>query len=136
MPKRKNHQFYKRFFGQYAKRTPQNAVSFVLLLLNKLLDLSGLADSLAEIVQLSAANLTASYKLYLLNYRRVYRENSLDAAAVSYTSYGKGLVDTAVLLGNNSTLEDLDPRLVTLSDSYVYLYGITNVNYGCVFLHA
>ena len=105
-------------------------------LLNKLLDLSGLTNSLAEIVQLSAANLTASNDLYLLNYRGVYRENSFDTAAMSNTTNSKCLVNAAMLLSDNSTLEDLNPRFVSLSDPDVYLNGITNVDYGCIFLHA
>ena len=100
------------------------------------LDLSSLADSSADIVELAAANLTASYELNLLNNGRVYGENSFDSAAVSYTSYGKGLVDSAVLLSDNSTLEDLDSVLVAFLDLNVNLNGVTDVYNRSVLLEA
>lgn len=100
---------------------------FAKKLLDCFLDLGSLSDSASEVVQLSSANLTASYDLYLFNNGRVYREYSFDSAAVSYSSYSEGLVDTAVLLSDDRTLEYLDSGLVTLSDPYMYLYSVAYV---------
>ena len=64
-----------------------------------------------------------SNDLNLVNNGRMYRENSLNAAAVSYTSNGKGLLDAAVSLSDNGALENLDSVLLAFLDSYVYLYS-------------
>ena len=100
------------------------------------LDLGSLTNSVSEVVELSSADLTVSYDLYLVNDRRVERENSLDTAAVSNTSYGESLADTAVLLGDNCSLEDLDTALVAFLDLNVNLNGITYVELRNIFLHA
>jgi len=105
-------------------------------LLEHFLDLSSLADSLAQIVQLSAADLTGTYYLDLLHYGRMNGEYSLDTAAVCNAANGECLVDAAVLLGDNSTLEDLDPRLVAFSDPYMDLDGVTDAELRCIFFHA
>ena len=106
------------------------------MILEQLLDLSSLTNSVTQIVELCSANLTVSYELNLVNCRAVQRENTLDTAAVRYTSNGKGLADATVLLGNDSTLEDLDTALLALLDTNVYLYGITDLDLGSILLHA
>ena len=55
------------------------------------LNLCSLTDSVTEIVQLAAANLTVADNLYRSNVRRIYRENTLDAYAVSNTSDSESL---------------------------------------------
>ena len=59
------------------------------------------------------------------------RENSLDSTAVSYSTNCECLVDSTVLLSDNCALEYLDSGLVTLCNSYVYLYCITNIDNRC-----
>ncbi len=106
------------------------------LLADLFLNLSSLTNSVSEVVELSSANLTASYNLYLVNNRRVKREYSFDTATVCNTSYSESLVDSAVLLCNYSTLKDLDTALVAFLDLNVNLYGITYVELRNIFLHA
>ena len=71
-----------------------------------------------------------SNDLNLVNNGRMYRENSLNAAAVSYTSNGKGLLDAAVSLSDNGAL------LLAFLDSYVYLYSVAHFKSGNFALHA
>ena len=104
--------------------------------LNLGLNLSSLTNSVAEVVQLSSANLTVSNELYLLNCRRMQREYSLNTAAVSYTSNGESLVDSAVLLSDNSTLEHVDTVLLAVLDLYVKLYEVADLDRGSLSLHA
>ncbi len=104
--------------------------------LNLGLNLCSLTNSVSEVVQLSSANLTVSYDLYLFNRRAVERENSLNAAAVCNTSNGECLVDAAVLLSDNSTLEHLDTELIALLDLNAYLNVVADLNNGGLCLHA
>ena len=106
------------------------------LLAELFLNLSSLTNSVSEVIKLSSANLTVSYDLNLVNDRRVKREYSFDTTSVCNTSYSKGLADSAVLLGNYSTLEDLDTALIAFLDLNVNLNGITYVELRNIFLHA
>ena len=93
-----------------------------------LLDLSCLTNSVTQVVELSTANFTASDDLNLVNRRRMYREYSLDTAAVSNSADSECLADAAVLLSDNSTLEYLDSGLVTFNDLNMYLYRVTDID--------
>ena len=64
------------------------------------------------------------------------REYSLDTAAVSYTSNGESLVDSAVLLSDYSTLEYLDTELLAFLDLNVNLYEVADLDLGSLSLHA
>ena len=75
------------------------------------LGLGCLTNSVAQIEEFRAAYLTDTGNLYLYNIRRVDGERLLNAHAVSNSSYGKGLGNTAVALCNESTLEQLDSLL-------------------------
>ena len=118
------------------KKSPRRTGTFRDLLLESFLDLSSLTNSVTQIVELSTANLTVSNYLYLLDNGRVQGEYSFDTAAVSYTSYGKGLADTAVLLSDNGALEYLYSALLAFLDQNVYLDGITDTELRNVLLHA
>ena len=100
------------------------------------LNLSSLTNSVSEVVQLSSANLTVSDNLNLFNRRRVEREYSLNATAVCNTSNCESLVDAAVLLSDNCTLEYLDTELVAFLDLYANLYKVTDFDHGGICLHA
>ena len=63
-------------------------------------------------------------------------ENSLDTAAVGKTANGKGLSDTTVLLGDYSALEGLQTLTVTLLNTNLNTYGITDVNNRNILLQA
>ncbi len=106
----------------------------VVLRLKLFLNLRALTNSVAEIVKLSASNLTASDNFNLFNVRRMYGESLLYANAVRNTSYSEGLGDSAAVLGNDSALEKLNSLSVTLFDLVVNTNSITNIQFGYVFL--
>lgn len=58
------------------------------------------------------------------------REYSLNTAAVSYTSNGESLVDSAVLLSDNGTLEYLNTELLAFLDLNVNLYEVADLDLG------
>ena len=97
-----------------------------MLELQGFLNLGSLTNALAQVVQLGAANLTVTDDLDLLDGRSVDGEHLLDADAVGQTTNGEGLLDTAVLLGDNGTLEDLDTLTVTFLNLQVDLDGVTD----------
>lgn len=53
-----------------------------LLVVDLVSDLGSLADSVAQIVELRAANVAVSYNIDLYDVRGMNRKNALDAAAV------------------------------------------------------
>ena len=55
------------------------------------LDLRILADLVAEVIELSASNFTASDNFDLFDVRGMYGEGLFDADTIGNTSYGKGL---------------------------------------------
>ena len=107
---------------------------FLFSFLQLFLDLGALADSVAQIVELCTANLTAADDFNLFNVRGMYREGLLHAYTVGYASYGKGLGDSAAVLGNDGAFEKLNSLSVALFDSVVNLDGVTDVEYGGIFL--
>ena len=98
------------------------------------LNLSSLTNSVAEIVKLSAANLTLTDHVNLNYVRRVNGESLLNAATVCDTANGEGLGDSTAVTGDNSTFVHLDSLSCSLFDSVVYANGITNVECGNGFL--
>ena len=69
--------------------------------LDLLLNLSRLADSTSEIVELRTTNLTLAEYFNLLNVGRMDGEGLLNTYAVRNTSYSKGLGDSAAVLSDN-----------------------------------
>ena len=61
-------------------------------------------------------------------------EGLFDADTVGHTANGKGLLDAAMLLGNDSTLEDLDTLTGAFLDAVVNLDGVTDVEVVSAFL--
>ena len=100
------------------------------LLADSFLNLGSLTNAVAQVVQLGAANLTVTDDLDLLDGRSVDGEHLLDADAVGQTTNGEGLLDTAVLLGDNGTLEDLDSLAVALFDLVLDTNGVTDLEGG------
>ena len=98
--------------------------------LNLFLNLSSLAQSATNVVQLSTANLTATDNFNLNYVGRVNGEGLLYAYAVGHTTNGEGLGDSAALLGDDSALEQLDSLLVALFDTVVNANGVTHVESG------
>ena len=99
------------------------------LFTNFFLDLSSLTDSVTQIVELAAANLTAANDLNVNNVRAVERENSLYAYAVRKTANGEGLSYAGTTASDHGALEHLDSFSLTLTDIYAYLYGIADLEF-------
>ena len=82
---------------------------------DELLDLRLLADAIAQIVELRSANLAAAHSVDGDDRGRMHGKNLLTANAVGDAAHGDGLVDAAVLLGDDGTLE----RLVALAVAFL-----------------
>ena len=106
------------------------APSFKCLKSKLFLDLSSLTHAVTQIVQLSPADLTSTDGLDLLDHRAVEGEDLLHADAVRDAADGEGLVDTAVLLGNDGALEHLDTLTVAFLDAQVDTHGVAHVDCG------
>ena len=102
--------------------------------LDLFLNLCCLTNAVANVVELSTSNLTGANYLNLLNVGRMYRERLLDTATVSYASDSKRLGNSAAVLSDDSTLEDLYSFSCSLFDLVVNLNGITDVKSRNVFL--
>ena len=100
------------------------------------LNLCSLAHAVTEIVKLSSANLTVSYNLNLADNGRMNGEYSFNSAAVRYSSYSKGLGNSAVLLGDNCSFKNLNSELVAFLDFNMHLYSVTDFDNRCVCLEA
>ena len=75
--------------------------------LDSLLDLGSLAQTVTQVVQLCTANLAAANRFDLHNARGVNRENLFTADTVAQATNGDGLLNAAMLAGNDGTLENL-----------------------------
>ena len=93
-----------------------------------------LTNSIAEIVELSTSDLTYSGNNYLLNVRRVKGEGLFYAYTVCYAANGESFGDTAAILGDNGSFEDLGTGALTLDYTAVNLYVVTDVELGGVCL--
>ena len=98
------------------------------------LDLRILADLVAEVIELSASNFTASDNFDLFDVRGMYGEGLFDADTIGNTSYGKGLGNSAAVLRDYSALKELNSLARTLFDLVINLDGITDVYNGYIFL--
>ena len=94
------------------------------------LNLGSLTNSTAEVVQLSAANLTLTDNVNSYYVGRVKGESLLNATAVSDSSYGKGGGNATLVLCDNSTLVHLNSFSRTLNDLVVNANGVTDVELG------
>ncbi len=98
------------------------------------LNLSSLTNSVAEIVKLSAANLTLTDHINLNYVGRVDGESFFNAATVCDTANGKGLGDSTAVTGDNSTFVHLDSLSGSLFDAVVNTNGVTYIKCGNGFL--
>ena len=100
-----------------------------------LLNLRALADSVAQIVELRTANLTASDDFDLLHVGRMERERLLNAAAVSNAANLESLGDTAAVATDHRALKDLSTDSLPLFDPVVNTYGVTDLKLRDLLLH-
>ena len=91
------------------------------------LDLGSLAHTVSQVVELSSANLTAADHFHAGNSGGMNGEYLLDTNAVSNSAYGEGLSDTAMLLGDYSTLKGLDSLSAAFLDLNADTNSVTNV---------
>ena len=101
---------------------------------DELLNAGCLTNSVTEIVELSTSYLTNSGNNYLLNVGRMKREGLLNANTVCYAANGEGFGDTAAILGDNGSFENLNTGTLTLNYTAVNLNVITDVELGNVIL--
>ncbi len=83
-----------------------------------------------QIVELGTADSTAADHLDGLDGGRIDGENLLHADAVGNTTNSDGLLDAAMLLGDHSTLEDLDTLTSAFLDLHVDADGIADFHSG------
>ena len=103
--------------------------------LQALLDLCLLTHAITQIVQLCSANLALTDGGNRDDGGGMYGEDLLAAYAVGNAADGDGLVDAAVLLGNDSAFESLLTLTVAFLDANHDTHGITDVHFGKLFLH-
>jgi len=102
--------------------------------LQQFLDLCALTNTVAEVVQLSASDLTVTDNFYLVYVRAVKREGLFYADTVGNTSYGKGFGNAAAALSDNGTFVNLNTFAVAFLDSVVNLNGVTDLKNRSVLL--
>ena len=90
------------------------------------LDLCGLANLLAQVVQLSTTDIAPAGHLDLVDLRGVNREGTLNADAGADLANGEGFARGLAMTTDNVTLEHLDTLLVALGDAIVDSHGIAN----------
>src|SRR3954469_9909959 len=95
-------------------------------------DAGRLAGEMAEVVELGAANASATHDLNLSDHRAVKRKDPLDADAVRDLANGEGRGDSTAALGDADALEGLDSFLVALANSDVDAEGVTGPERGNV----
>ena len=87
-------------------------------------DTSRLAATIAQVVKLGAADLTAADDIDAFDERRVDRENALDAFAVGDLADGEAFVDTAAGAGDADAFISLYAGTVTLANANVDADGV------------
>jgi hypothetical protein len=110
-----------------------SSIAFHVNLLNLLFDLCSFADSVAEVIKLCSANITAANNLYILHIGRMNRENSFYANAVGNASDGKCFRNAAAFACNYSAFKSLNSFMVTLTDVYIDTNGVTDGKRGQFF---
>src|SRR3954447_14965533 len=87
-------------------------------------DLRGLADAIAQVVQLRPAHGTAGDRLDASQHRRMHRERALDADAVADLAHGERLAHAGALTPDDDALEHLHALLVAFDDADVDLQRV------------
>ncbi len=115
----------------YKKRTRLSTSSFFASkevgLAPLLLDACFLASEATEIVEASAANLADAINNYLLDERRVHREDTLNTDAARDLADGESLTCALTLDLDDDTLVDLNTLLVTLLNLVGDRNGVTRL---------
>src|SRR5699024_10210108 len=94
------------------------------------LDLRGLADSVAQEVQLCTAYTALTNDLNTLDVRGMQREHSLHADAIGNAANRKRFGDAGTLAGDHSALKHLNSLAVTFADVNINADGVANLELG------
>jgi len=87
----------------------------------------GLADAIAQVVELGATDPGAALHVHLRDEWRMQRINALDAFIIHDAADGKRLVDSAALAHDDGAGKHLDALLVAFNDARVNIDGIADV---------
>jgi len=96
----------------------------------KLTNLPSLANALAQVVQLGAADLAATTNNDINDVGRMIKEGSLDAFVGHDAANGELLVHAATATGNDDSVEDLHALLLSFDNAAVYVHGVADVELG------
>lgn len=96
---------------------------------------SALTDTVAKVVKLSAADLTAGNDLDFGDARAVERVDTLYSRAVGDLTNGEGGIDATSTHGEDDSLEHLDTLLTAFNNAIMDLHGITDSEVNAVRLH-
>ena len=105
------------------------------LSLQALLDLCLLTNAITQVVELGSANLTSTDGGNGDDGGRMYGKYLLAADTVGNTADGDGLVDTAMLLGNDGAFKSLGTLTVAFLDQNEDTDSVTDVHLGKLGLH-
>jgi hypothetical protein len=93
--------------------------------------LDRLADTVAQIIQLRPACLTAAGRSDINDIGRMERENTLDTLIIDDAAHGEHLVDADAFAGDHGTAEDLRTGLIALDDLAMHIDGIADLKVRC-----
>ena len=105
---------------------------FLLLGDDALHDLGSFTNAVAEVIQLSPANLAVTHYFDAADTGAMIGESALYAYAVGYAANGEGLADTAALHFNHDAFEVLKTFAVAFHDLNEYADGVTDFQLGQV----
>lgn len=88
---------------------------------------NGLADPVAEIVQLGPPGNALALDLDLADSRRVQWELPLDALALHDPANGERLAATGARAGNHRAIEDLRPLFVAFQDADMHVHRVADL---------
>ena len=115
-------------YNVYNKNKPAENLRVYFCRLQTLFNLGSLTDALSDVVQLGSSDLTTSNGLNRDDRGGMDRKNLLTTDVVGNTTDGDGLVDAAMLLGNDGALESLGSLTAAFLDADSNTDGVTDVH--------
>jgi hypothetical protein len=85
---------------------------------------SSFALELAQVVKFRATHTARANEVYVIDYRRVDGEYTLDALAEAYLPHRDGLAEAGVIARDYSTFESLQPLFVAFLDPNMDANGV------------
>ena len=106
---------------------------FFLVTINSFDQLCGLTDSITQIEQFGAANLTVSFDFNFGDLGAVVRESTFDPFTRDDASHRELFPGSAATSGDDNSVENLDSFLIPFENSLVHFDRITNLKYKGLF---